>query len=61
MHIHVRGAQGDAKFWLKPLVRLADSDGFNARTLNELLGVVQDNAVLIERSWDEHFGNSGPV
>ncbi len=33
MHIHVRSPDGEAKFWLTPTVYLADSDGFNARTL----------------------------
>ena len=55
MHVHVRSANGEAKFWLTPTVYLADSDGFDARTLLELQGVVTDNKQLIERSWNEHF------
>ncbi|MBK9348658.1 MAG: DUF4160 domain-containing protein [Burkholderiales bacterium] len=55
MHIHVRGAQGEAKFWLTPTVYLADSDGFDARTLRELRDAVVDNKDLIERTWNEHF------
>ena len=55
MHIHVRSADGEAKFWLTPTVYLADSDGFDARTLRELQGVVASNAELIERMWNEHF------
>ncbi len=55
MHVHVRSANGEAKFWLTPTVYLADSDGFDARTLRELQGVVTDNKQLIERSWNEHF------
>ena len=31
-----------------------------ARTLKELLGVVEKNVDLIERTWNEHFGHSGP-
>ena len=55
MHVHVRGADGEAKFWLTPTVYLADSDGFDARTLRELLGVVTSSKELIERTWNEHF------
>ena len=55
MHIHVRSADGEAKFWLTPTVYLADSDGFNAPTLRELQGVVTSNKELIERTWNEHF------
>ena len=55
MHIHVRNAEGEAKFWLTPTVYLADSDGFDARTLRELREVVAANLPLIERIWNEHF------
>jgi Domain of unknown function (DUF4160) len=55
MHVHVRGSDGEAKFWLTPTVYLADSDGFDARTLRELQGVVTANKELIERTWNEHF------
>ena len=55
MHVHVRNADGEAQFWMTPTVYLADSDGFDARTLRELQGVVTDNKQLIERSWNEHF------
>ena len=55
MHIHVRGGDGEAKFWLTPSVSLADSDGFDARTLRELRDAVVANKELIERTWNEHF------
>ena len=55
VHIHVRGADGEAKFWLHPQASLADSEGFDAATLRELLRVVATNADLIENSWHEHF------
>lgn len=53
--MHVRSAEGEAKFWLQPAVQLADSVGYDARTLRELLSVVIDNAATIERAWHEHF------
>lgn len=55
MHVHVRSPEGEAKFWLQPMVYLADSDGFDARTLRELREVVITNQALIERTWNEHF------
>lgn len=55
MHVHVRSGDGEAKFWLAPMVYLADSDGFDARTLRELREVVAENKELIERAWNEHF------
>ena len=55
MHIHVRSANGDAKFWMQPEVRLADSNGYDARELRDLAKVVASHADLIERNWNEHF------
>lgn len=51
VHIH----DCEAKFWLTPAISLADSDGFDSRTLRELAEVVEQNTALIERSWNEHF------
>jgi hypothetical protein len=55
MHVDVRSAEGEAKFWLTPTVYLADGDGFDAPTLRELLRVVTANKQLIERTWNDHF------
>ena len=55
VHVHVVGAGGEAKYWVSPVVALAESNGFDARTLRELLGVVEQNVELIERAWNEHF------
>ena len=56
VHVHVRSNDGEAKFWLQPVVHLADSSGFDARILRELTGVVEQNAAMIERTWNEYFG-----
>ena len=55
VHVHLRGEGGEAKFWVRPEVRVATSDGLSARTLRELVRVVEQNAELIERAWNEHF------
>ena len=55
-HVHVRVDGGEVKFWLHPAVRVAVSDGLDARTLRELVGVVDANVELIERTWHEYFG-----
>jgi hypothetical protein len=56
VHIHVEKDDVEAKFWLKPEVHVAYNDGYNARTLRELLGLVETNKIQIERAWNEHFG-----
>ena len=37
MHIHVGKDNLEAKFWLRPAVRVAYNDGYDARTLGQLL------------------------
>lgn len=54
VHIHVEKDGIDAKFWLNP-VRLAYNDGFDARTLRELLETIENHVQLIEDTWHEFF------
>jgi hypothetical protein len=55
IHIHVEKDGVEAKFWLHPEVRLAYNDGYHARTLRELLRIVEANKDRIERAWNEFF------
>jgi hypothetical protein len=55
-HIHVEAGDGEAKFWLRPAVRVAYNDGLDSRTLRELLRVVEVNRERIERAWTDFFG-----
>ena len=45
----------EAKFWLRPEVALADSNGVDARTLRRMAQVVEARRDEIERAWNEHF------
>ena len=56
IHIHVEKDNAEAKFWLNPVVQVAYNDGYNARTLRELAGIVETNKDRIERAWNEFFG-----
>lgn len=55
VHIHVRKDANLAKFWVDPLVQLADSHGFSANELNRLSRIVEDHVDLIKERWREHF------
>jgi hypothetical protein len=46
----------EAKFWLEPEVRVAYNDGYDARTLRQLLEIVEAKRDRIMRAWDEFFG-----
>ena len=50
------GSTSIAKIWLHPEIAVAESYGFSSAELKELVGIVEENSVLIERAWDEHFG-----
>jgi hypothetical protein len=56
VHIHVEKDNLEAKFWLHPEVRVAYNDGYDARSLRELMGIVVANRDRIERAWNEFFG-----
>jgi len=56
-HIHIRKGRNVAKFWLDP-ISLADSWGMTAHELNSLEEIVEKNAGLFRRKWDEHISSS---
>lgn len=55
MHVHVRGTEGKAKFWLEPIVALAESHGFKPHELNELHRLVETRKESFENAWRKHF------
>ncbi len=56
IHVHVERGDAEAKVWLRPTVELAYNDGFDARTLREVLNLVRTHRGRIERAWHEFFG-----
>ncbi|GAB5505000.1 MAG: DUF4160 domain-containing protein [Rhizobiaceae bacterium] len=55
-HIHVMKDGIEAKFWLWPDVSVAYNDGFSAKTLRELVEVIEVHRADIAQAWDSHFG-----
>jgi len=56
MHVHVACADGEAKFWLEPILALASHTGLRARDLAEMQQVVEVNHAAIVRAWRSRFG-----
>ena len=54
-HVHVVSPEGEAKFWLEPIVALAESFRLNPRELKELQEVVERRSDEIVRAWNTHF------
>ena len=54
IHVHVERDRNIAKFWIRP-TRLANSGGFRPSEISDIFKIVEENTILIERSWNEHF------
>jgi hypothetical protein len=57
LHVHVRKGGYVAKFWLDPVVSLANSWGFTSKELTRLDQVVRERESDIRSKWHEYFGS----
>jgi len=55
IHIHITCEDGEAKFWLEPIISLAFCCDLNPRTLNEIQKIVEVHKDEIIESWKKHF------
>ncbi len=58
IHIHVECDEGEAKFWIEPVVALADYCGISKKVLNELQKIVEEKSSEITKAWKKHFKKS---
>ena len=58
VHVHVEKDDLEAKFKLRPVVRVACNGGYDRRTIRELPWVAMANRVRIEKAWNEFFSQS---
>ena len=56
MHVHVHASHGEAKFWIEPVIELAENIGLNKRELNRIFKLVQEHEDEIREAWETHFG-----
>jgi hypothetical protein len=56
MHVHVMTPEGTAKFWLEPLVALADYHRLPPRELRRLEEIVRERQDEFINAWHRHFG-----
>lgn len=54
-HNHVMKAGTEAKFWLEPVVKLARNDGFDSRTVKELMIVIRQYQPMLLEAWNDYF------
>ena len=55
-HVHVTGAEGEAKYWLDPSVALAWSSGLRSDQLSDIAIVVEEHQDAFRAAWFQHFG-----
>ena len=55
MHIHVTSPDGDAKFWLEPIIALDEQYGLPERKLREIQKIIEEHQDEIIRAWKKHF------
>ncbi|HWQ68918.1 MAG TPA: DUF4160 domain-containing protein [Patescibacteria group bacterium] len=55
IHIHATCEDGEAKFWLEPIISLAVSHGLNPRKLNDIHKIVERHKNEIIKAWQRHF------
>lgn len=55
IHVHVQCASGEAKFWLEPVVHVAQNQGPNRRQIRVARRLIGEHANAIRRAWSGHF------
>ena len=58
IHIHVTCGDGEAKFWLEPIISLAVSHGLDPRKLNEIQKIVERHKDEIIKAWKKYLSKS---
>jgi hypothetical protein len=46
---------GEAKFWIEPLISLAIYYGLNTKKLNDIKEIVEEHKNEIVKAWQKHF------
>jgi hypothetical protein len=57
VHVHVASPDGEAKFWLAPIIALAAHTGLPARELARMPAIVAERRDEIIPSWHDHFAS----
>ena len=54
-HVHVSCADGEAKFWLDPIVELVKNYGLSQVQIGEVQKIVEERKDELIRAWRSHF------
>jgi hypothetical protein len=56
IHVHVAHSDGEAKFWLTPVVCVATHTGLSAKQVSAAQTIVESHLKEIQDAWTQHFG-----
>ncbi|HVT90777.1 MAG TPA: DUF4160 domain-containing protein [Tepidisphaeraceae bacterium] len=54
-HVHVQRERFEAKFWIDPVVELAQNWGFARHELNRVGRIIEARRTMLLEKWHEHF------
>ena len=54
-HVHVQHADGEAKFWIDPVVELAANFSLNLKQVAEAQSLIEEHLNEIRGAWHKHF------
>ncbi len=55
IHVHVECSDGEAKFWIEPIISLATYCKLSPKRLNEIRKIVEEHKDEITKEWKRHF------
>lgn len=56
MHVHVVKAENEAKFWLEPVIELAENFGFNNKEIKKITKKVETYGNEFKQQFAAHIG-----
>ncbi len=56
IHIHIKNADGDAKFEVNP-IQLVENNGIKNKDIHLAESIIEENQEIIEAKWKEYFGS----
>lgn len=56
IHIHIKNADGHAKYEIDPIVKLVENKNMKAKDLRLAESIIEENKDLIKMRWEEYHG-----
>lgn len=56
VHVHVISSNGEATFWLEPVVALVDSEGLKPLELRRIQKIAERHRERFQKAWKDFLG-----